>query len=102
MRQALRRLCKHELFDAFILVVIVGNACMMAMEDPTNEEAADGPASGLDLACNVVFTIELCLKVCAYGFIIGDGTYMRNGWNVLVRAPFHADPSRGVYSASLG
>lgn len=84
-RQAVLRLCTHRWFDSFILAVILGNACMMAMEDPTQPDLVDPTREMLELACNVVFTVELLSKVFAYGFVIGEGTYLRSGWNILVR-----------------
>lgn len=29
------------------------------------------------------FTIEMSLKIVAYGFVIGPGTYLRDHWNQL-------------------
>ena len=29
----------------------------------------------------VVFAVELLLKVIAYGFVIGDGAYLKSNWN---------------------
>ena len=32
---------------------------------------------------SAVFILECVLKVCAYGFILGKNTYLRDGWNCL-------------------
>lgn len=95
-RQAVLRFCTHRWFDSFILAVILGNACMMAMEDPTQPGLVDPTTEALELACNVVFTVELLSKIFAYGLVIGEGTYLRSGWNILVRpiAPLFHRPTR--------
>ena len=31
----------------------------------------------------VVFTLECVMKILAYGFVMHDGAYLRNAWNVL-------------------
>ena len=95
-RQAVLRFCTHPWFDSFILAVILGNSCMMAMEDPTQPGLVDPTTEALELACNVVFTVELLSKIFAYGLVIGEGTYLRSGWNILVRpiAPLFHRPTR--------
>lgn len=84
-RRAVLRLCTAPMFDAFILAVILANACMMATEDPTQPNIVDPTRASLEIVCNVIFTAEMLAKVFAYGFVIGEGTYLRNGWNILVR-----------------
>ena len=31
----------------------------------------------------VIFTIEMCTKILALGFILHKGSYMRNLWNIM-------------------
>ena len=98
VRQATLRLCTHRWFDTFILIVIAANALMMATEDPTQPDLIDPTRASLELTCNVVFTAEMFAKVFAYGFVIGQGTYLRSGWNILVRA--HPPPSYASHAAA--
>ena len=86
VRQAAVRLCTHRWFDTFILVVIVLNAGMMTTEDPTQPDLVEPTRALLELVCNLVFTAEMLVKVFAYGFVIGERTYLRSGWNILVCA----------------
>ena len=37
----------------------------------------------LEYVFQVIYTIEMILKICALGFIWEKYTYMRDGWNVL-------------------
>ena len=80
-RMAAVAVVHNPYFDSVILLVIVLNAMMMAMEDPLNP--GDTSMDGLELFCNVVFTAELMLKVLSHGFVLGKGTYLRSGWNQL-------------------
>jgi voltage-dependent calcium channel L type alpha-1D len=83
--------CTSPWFDAFIMFVIVGNAVMMALDDPLDssrdscprDPCPDDARSTLELLCNLIFTAELLVKVFSYGFVIGEGTYLRSGWNIL-------------------
>jgi hypothetical protein len=64
---------------------------MMALEDPLDpsrdscprDPCPDDMRTALELWCNIIFTAELMFKVFAYGFVIGQGTYLRGGWNIL-------------------
>lgn len=31
----------------------------------------------------VIFTAECVMKIIAYGFMLHNGAYLRNGWNLL-------------------
>jgi voltage-dependent calcium channel R type alpha-1E len=37
----------------------------------------------LDQIINYVFTFEMCLKIVSLGFIMDDGSYLRESWNIL-------------------
>ena len=108
-RQMMLWLCTHRWFDTAILAVILFNACMMATEDPTQPDLVDPTTDSLELACNVIFTMEMTVKIFAYGFVIGEQTYLRSGWNVLVRpnAPQFTSakcslPAEGVHVGMIG
>lgn len=88
-RQMMLWLCTHRWFDTAILAVILFNACMMATEDPTQPELVNPTRESLELACNVIFTTEMLVKIFAYGLVIGEQTYLHSGWNVLVRPNAH-------------
>ena len=91
VREIALHTCTAPWFDAFILFIIVGNAIMMALEDPLDssrdacprDPCPDDARSTLELLCNLVFTAELLVKVLSFGFVIGEGTYLRSGWNIL-------------------
>ena len=31
----------------------------------------------------IFYTIEMILKICAFGFLFKEGTYLRDPWNIL-------------------
>ena len=90
-RQIARDTCTSPWFDSTILLVIVGNALMMAVDDPLDDSrdacprdpCPDDTRTALELLCNLIFTAELLLKIFSFGFVIGEGTYLRSGWNML-------------------
>lgn len=40
-------------------------------------------AGHVELFFTIAFTIEMCLKILAMGFVLGPGTYLSNAWNIL-------------------
>ena len=98
-RQSAVWLVKWPWFDRVILFFILANALMMGIADYTVIDTTGSPAGtdfrtgeyslvndlgeGLDLTFTIAFTIEMVCKVVAYGFVMGRGTYLRNGWNDL-------------------
>lgn len=77
-----RKLCiaviLHPVFDAFILLVIVLNSITMALEDPL--EDPDRPSDltktlhTLELIFNIIFTVEMTIKIVAMGFVMQTNT----------------------------
>ena len=37
----------------------------------------------LDVVLVAIFTVEMLLKIFAYGLICGKASYLRSGWNIL-------------------
>ncbi|CDW52786.1 voltage dependent calcium channel type A subunit [Trichuris trichiura] len=70
----------------FILLTIIANCIVLALDQhlPNNDktpltqklEATEPYFMG-------IFTIECCLKVVAFGFVLHKGSYLRSGWNIL-------------------
>ncbi|KAL4431571.1 hypothetical protein ABPG74_017276 [Tetrahymena malaccensis] len=70
----------HPIFTVISLAVIVFNSIMLAKDDPTTN--ADNNAS-IDLALLIIYTVEMGLKILAYGFIFAKNAYIKEGWNVI-------------------
>ena len=99
VRKACIWLTKWPWFDYTILFFILANAAMMGLTDYSiiNSEGSPAPidyrtkepstinevGERLDLFFTIAFTVEMVLKIIALGFVMGPGTYLRNGWNDL-------------------
>jgi len=70
-------------FEGFILILIVINAILLAMQ-----RGWDGPDTwpsvllrDTEIFFLICFTIELFVKIVGIGFFQGKGTYLRDAWN---------------------
>lgn len=66
-------------FEKFILASIMGN-CLLLIIDPESETEQ---AMVVEWILLVIFTIEMILKSIAMGFVLTEGTYLRDAWNIL-------------------
>ena len=53
----------------------------MANDNPLRETTQW--QTNLELTFNILFTIEMFMKIIALGFVVGRFTYLRDPWNVL-------------------
>ncbi|KAL1129887.1 hypothetical protein AAG570_012831, partial [Ranatra chinensis] len=77
-------LCNHSHFSNVILVCIMVSSALLAAEDPLS---AESPRNKIlvyfDYFFTTVFTIEICLKMISYGFVLHDGAFCRSAFNLL-------------------
>ena len=73
---------KHPAFETTSIIVIMLNCVTLAMEDPTASEVSDLDNT-FETIFQVLYTIEMVLKIIGYGFILGPGAYLKDPWNVL-------------------
>ena len=83
VRRMCWRLAKTRGFNAVILLTIGANALVMAMEVPRLPAATATLMGNLELIFNVVFTIELVIKLVAFGCCASQDAYFRSAWNAL-------------------
>ncbi|XP_036388954.1 voltage-dependent L-type calcium channel subunit alpha-1D-like [Megalops cyprinoides] len=86
IRRACISLVEWKPFDIFILLSIFANCVALAVYVPFPED--DSNATNHDLetveyAFLIIFTIETFLKIIAYGLVMHQNAYVRNGWNML-------------------
>ena len=69
-------------FDPLILVTILTNCTTMAWESPLDPPGTQKAAfiAVLEVVYLGVFTFELVSKVVAYGFVMHEGSYLRDPW----------------------
>lgn len=51
--------------------------------DPKKQSTLNDVVNTADLVFSSIFIAEFIIKVIAMGFVIGKGTYLRNGWNLI-------------------
>ena len=85
-RQALFKFVFRKEVEAFLLVCILINTVMLAVQTPQNTLGADinSYINTADVFMSAVFTLEMVGKVFALGLFIGPTSYLRSSsWNVL-------------------
>ena len=83
-RRAILQLVLAPQFDTLILGFILFNGVLLAIDDPLTPLSQRSEwENSAEMFCNILFTIECSLKIFALGFVIGKGTYLRSGWNML-------------------
>jgi len=80
-RRQVLRLVTWSGFDIFILLIIIANCTMMASESPLDPPGTPKALliDKLGMIFNVIFTIEMMLKITAFGLL----SYLSEGWNLL-------------------
>ena len=81
LRLFLYNLVHHKAFECFILLVIVANCVLLAMDDPTTKEEPVYQRI-VDIIFTSIFAVEMLLKMLAHGLILHRGAYLRDRWNV--------------------
>ena len=85
----IRRFCLkvavHKWTDKFILLMIIMNCGTMALNSPELSPKSDlfAALEQLDGVFTIVFTVELSLKVIAFGLAFGPNAYLKSNWNRL-------------------
>uniref|UniRef100_A0A1I8GT10 Voltage-dependent L-type calcium channel subunit alpha n=1 Tax=Macrostomum lignano TaxID=282301 RepID=A0A1I8GT10_9PLAT len=69
------KVCNHSYFGSIVLVCIMVSSAMLAAEEPILNK--------FDLFFTTVFTVEIVLKVTAYGVILHKGAFCRQAFNLL-------------------
>jgi len=80
------KVIKSKIFERTILSLILFNCIFLAMS--SNEDGFEDTTQGKVIEISeyiftVLFVGEMCLKIVGLGFYFGDGTYLKDGWNVM-------------------
>nr|QFP39652.1 voltage-gated calcium channel subunit alpha 1-like protein [Tridacna squamosa] len=83
-----RRICHaiicHSYFGNIVLACILISSGMLAAEDPLNSKSdRNRILNYFDYIFTSVFTIEIIVKIVAYGLIIHKGSFCRSFFNIL-------------------
>ncbi|XP_062842400.1 calcium channel, voltage-dependent, L type, alpha 1D subunit, a isoform X2 [Trichomycterus rosablanca] len=85
-RRACISIVEWKPFDIFILIAIFANCMALAVYIPFPEDDSNSTNHDLETveyAFLIIFTIETFLKIIAYGLVMHQNAYVRNGWNML-------------------
>ncbi|XP_062855271.1 voltage-dependent L-type calcium channel subunit alpha-1D [Trichomycterus rosablanca] len=86
IRRACISLVEWKPFDVFILLSIFANCVALAIYIPFPEDDSNSTNHDLETveyAFLIIFTVETFLKIIAYGLVMHQNSYVRNGWNML-------------------
>ncbi|XP_074098138.1 ca[2+]-channel protein alpha[[1]] subunit D isoform X5 [Cotesia typhae] len=90
LRNPLRKLCievvEWKPFEWLILITIFANCVALAVYTPYpcgDSNSTNMFLEKVEYVFLVIFTAECVMKIVAYGFALHQGSYLRNGWNIL-------------------
>jgi hypothetical protein len=72
----------HNLFGAVSLLVIFLNSITLAYEDPIHGQQVEF-FKYIEAYFIWIYTIEVILKIIAFGFYFGENAFIKNSWNFL-------------------
>ena len=69
------------------MIVIIGSSFKLVFDTYTSKLPDDDPlvyyTSYFDLIFQALFTLEMVLKIIAFGFMMDENSYMTEAWNKL-------------------
>ncbi|XP_015033625.2 voltage-dependent calcium channel type D subunit alpha-1 isoform X1 [Drosophila willistoni] len=90
VKNPLRALCirivEWKPFEFLILLTIFANCVALAVYTPypgSDSNVTNQTLEKVEYVFLVIFTAECVMKILAYGFMLHNGAYLRNGWNLL-------------------
>eukprot|EP00659_Diplonema_papillatum_P022930 gene22930-35140_t len=84
LRRLVFDLTHHRVFEGIVIALIFANCIFLALDDPTlPADQQPEYLTSMELVFTIAFALEMCLKVFAQGFVVHQGSYLRNSWNVL-------------------
>ena len=84
-REICYKSCKSSLWDNTVLVLILLSSGKLGFDTYLNYFEKDSVVVKISAACdklfNYAFIIEMITKLIAIGFIMDEGSYLRESWN---------------------
>ena len=107
LRRTLIKLTTSKRFEIFVSLLICLNCIVLGINDYNSANAQtwrDDVNIYSDPVFTALFTLEMILKIIAFGFILGKNTYLKDKWNwidfvVVVTSLLSLFPQFGNYSA---
>jgi Ion transport protein len=112
LRQSVAWVVSHRYFEAVVFASILISGVFLAIDSPQADLDGQNEDSALaktvlyvNWIITITFTIEMLLKVIAFGFVLHEGTYLRDLWNILdfiIVVVSWADIASGAFSFFKG
>lgn len=85
VRKASAALVAHPWFDRLVLALIGLSSLALALDNPLRDpnSAMATFLERVEVVMTALFSAEMVFKVCAQGFVLMPGAYLRSSWNVL-------------------
>ncbi|XP_033150716.1 LOW QUALITY PROTEIN: voltage-dependent calcium channel type D subunit alpha-1 [Drosophila busckii] len=80
------RIVEWKPFEFLILLTIFANCIALAVYTPypgSDSNVTNQTLEKVEYIFLVIFTAECVMKILAYGLVLHNGAYLRNGWNLL-------------------
>ena len=85
LRRYAYKMISNKLFDNFIMFVIALSSAKLAIATYEKFLPTDSPlltlSANFDITLNIIFLFECISKNIALGFIMEEGSYLRESWN---------------------
>ena len=75
------KVISHRAFDLFILAIILLSTARLILDTFLAGYTSVFVFDMVDLGFNIIFIIEMVLKVISLGFVLDEGSYIRDNWN---------------------
>ena len=77
----LMKLTEHKRFDQFIMLMILFSTIRLILDTFISGSTSSFIFDMMDIGFTVIFLFECCSKILAFGFIMDEGSYIRDNWN---------------------
>ena len=75
------KLMNYKWFDRFILIMILASTARLILDTIISGYISVLTFDILDVVFNLIFFFEALIKVVALGFVLDEGSYLRDNWN---------------------
>ena len=75
------KIISNKAFDMFILAIILLSTARLILDTFIAGYTSVFVFDMVDLGFNIIFLIEMVLKVISLGFVFDEGSYLRDNWN---------------------
>lgn len=79
-------LTTHTVFDAFIVILIMGNSVLLGIKDYKDKDNKTMRNQVVEFSqpfFTWIFFVECVARIIAQGWILGNDSYLTDGWNWL-------------------